>query len=73
MTNREYLATLDSQRLSDWVLSEAVEIARMSNNSRLWLAEWLDSEYQGWINLTERGTWIMAQIEKGGERYGTIP
>lgn len=67
MTNREHLATLDSQRLSDWVLSEAVEIARMSNNSRLWLAEWLDSEYQGWINLTERGTWIMAQIEKGGD------
>jgi hypothetical protein len=66
MTNREYLATLDSQRLTDWILGEAVEIARMSNNSRLWLAEWLDSEYQGWINMYERGAWIMAQIEKGG-------
>lgn len=67
MTNREYLETLDSQRLSDWILGEAVEIARMSNNSRLWLAEWLDSEYQGWINISERGAWIMAQIKKGGE------
>lgn len=66
MTNREYLATLDSQRLADWILCEAVEIARMSNNSRLWLAEWLDSEYQGWINMHERCAWIMAQIEKGG-------
>lgn len=47
MTNREYLATLNSQRLADWILSEAVEIARMSNNSRLYLSEWLDSEYQG--------------------------
>lgn len=68
MTNREHLVTLDSQRLADWVLYEAVEIGRMSNNSRLWLAEWLDSEYQGWINLHERGSWIMAQIEKGGEQ-----
>ena len=68
MTNREHLATLDSQRLADWVLYEAVEIGRMSNNSRLWLAEWLDSEYQGWINLHERGAWIMAQIDKGGEQ-----
>lgn len=67
MTNREYLATLDSQRLADWILGEAVEIARVSNNSRLWLAEWLDSEYQGWINIHERNAWIMAQIEKGGE------
>ena len=66
MTNREYLATLGSQRLADWILGEAVEIARMSNNSRLWLAEWLDSEYQGWINISERGAWIMTQIEKGG-------
>ena len=68
MTNREHLATLDSQRLADWVLYGAVEIGRMSNNSRLWLAEWLDSEYQGWINLHERGAWIMAQIDKGGEQ-----
>ena len=68
MTNREYLATLDNQRLADWILGEAVEIARMSNNSRLWLAEWLDSEYQGWINLHERCAWIMAQIEKGGNK-----
>ena len=68
MTNREHLATLDSQRLADWVLYGAVEIGRMSNNSRLWLAEWLDSEYQGWINLHERGAWIMAQIDTGGEQ-----
>lgn len=68
ITNREYLTTmLDGQKFADWILSEAVEIARMSNNSRLWLAEWLDSPYEGWITISQRSQIIMAQIEKGSE------
>ncbi len=68
MTNREYLSKLDTQKLVEWVLYEAVEIGRMSNNSPLFLAEWLDSEYEGWITIHERGKMIAEMLEsEGGE------
>lgn len=66
MTNREYLSKLDTQKLVEWVLYEAVEIGRMSNNSPLFLAEWLDSEYEGWITVNERSKMLMRLWESEG-------
>ena len=66
MTNREYISALDTPKFVEWVLYEAVEIGRMSNNSPLFLAEWLDSEYEGWITIHQRGEMI-AKILEGGD------
>ena len=64
MTNRAYLSTLDKLALAEWILYDAVEIGRMSIQSLTFLAEWLDSEYEGWINLRERSAIIMKQINE---------
>lgn len=65
-TNRDYLSILDSPSLVQWILFDAPEIGRMSTNSPLFLAEWLDSEYDGWINLREYSDVMMSRM-KGGE------
>lgn len=63
VTNREYLSKLDTQKLVEWILYESVEIGRMSNNSPLFLAEWLDSKYEGWITIHERSKMIAEMLE----------
>lgn len=65
MSNREYLATLDNQAFIEWVLFDAPEVGRMSINSPVFLAEWLDQEYDGWINLREYGA-MLARYEDDG-------
>ncbi len=65
-TNREHLSTLDNQALIEWVLFDAPEVGRMSTNSPRFLAEWLDSEYDGWLNLREYSNVMMSRM-KGGE------
>lgn len=67
MTNREYLATTDNTRFAEWVLYDAVEIARMSIQSLTFLAEWLDEEYDGWITMSERSKVIMARWKEESE------
>lgn len=64
-TNRDYLSILDSPSLVQWILFDAPEIGRMSTNSPRFLAEWLDSEYDGWINLREYGEVIMSRMKEG--------
>ena len=65
MTNREYLSKLDSSKLVEWILFDAPNVGRMSNNSPLFLAEWLDKEYDGWINLREYGAVIASRCKEG--------
>lgn len=64
MTNREFLATLDARAFIEWVLFDAPDVGRMSTNSPLFLAEWLDSEYDGWINVREYGAVIMKRVNE---------
>ena len=66
MTNREYLSTLDSATLVQWILYEAPEIGRMSTHSPIFLTEWLDSEYDGWITVSERGKVLMERWKSEG-------
>ena len=61
MTNREYLSALDTPDLVNWILFEAAEIGKMSTQSALFLAEWMDSEYGGWITVREISNFIMQQ------------
>ena len=68
MTKRDYLSTLDSSALAEWILYDAVEIARMGTQSRTFLTEWLDSEYSGWINMRERSNIIMQVWRANDER-----
>jgi hypothetical protein len=65
MTNREYLSTLDSRSFTEWVLYDAPEIGRMGINSPVFLAEWLEKEYDGWINLREYGAVIASRLVEG--------
>jgi hypothetical protein len=64
MTNREFLATLDSRDFVAWVLFDAPDVGRMSTNSPLFLTEWLDSEYDGWINVRQYGAVIMSRFNQ---------
>ena len=64
-TNRDYLSILDSPSLVQWILFDAPEIGRMSTHSPKFLSEWLDSEYDGWINLKEYGDVMMSRIKEG--------
>ena len=67
MTNREYLATLDSNRVAEWVLHDAADLARMSTQSLTFLAEWLDEEYDGWITISERSRVMIARWKEESE------
>ena len=64
MTNREYLSKLDTRAFVEWLLFDALEIGRMSINSPSYLAEWLDKEYDGWINLREYGAVILSRCKE---------
>lgn len=64
MTNREYLSKLDTRAFVEWLLFDAPEIGRMSINSPSYLAEWLDKEYDGWINLREYGAVILSRCKE---------
>lgn len=66
-TNRDYLSKLDSPSLVQWILFDAPEIGRMSTNSPLFLAEWLDREYDGWINLREYSEVMIPRMKGGAE------
>lgn len=67
MTNREFLSTLDSTRFAEWVLHDAVEIARMATQSLTFLSAWLDEEYDGWITMSERSKILMERWKKESE------
>ena len=64
MTNREYLATLDTYDFVNWLLFDAPAIGRMSTQSITFLTEWLDDEYAGWITLQERSEVIMKLLNE---------
>lgn len=65
LTNREYLSTLDNQSFINWILYDAPDVGRMSTQSSVFLAEWLDKEYDGWINLQEYGEILTSRMMKG--------
>jgi hypothetical protein len=65
MSNREYLATLDNRAFIEWVLFDAPDVGRMDINSSAFLAEWLDKEYDGWINLREYGAMLARYANDG--------
>lgn len=62
MTNREYISKLSNRDFIEWVLYEAPEIGRMSTLSIVFLTEWLDKEYEGWINLREYSKILMERL-----------
>ena len=62
-TNREHLAKLDNRALVEWILFDAPNVGRMSTLSVAFLSEWLDREYDGWINLREYGDVMRPRME----------
>lgn len=53
VTNREFLSTLTDQEFAEWVLFYASDIGRQSIQSVTFLGDWLNKEYDGWINMQQ--------------------